>query len=423
MAVLRIESGVDSGISYFIEERATLGRDPKQATIHIRDHKASRVHAKIIRQKGEYFLKDCNSKNGTLLNGKPVKKTVKLEPGDYIGIGYTWAYFGEKLEIETINRQLSTYKILQEIKDTSSAGHSYKANQVDLVRTVTLNLLPPNIIRNNPQLKNCFHQQAMALAKLNHENISIILDFEEKEAYLYFTTEYLEGESLATFIRDKKEISIEKTLEIGIAIARALAHAHEKKVIHQDVSPLNVVICGRRIILRGFGVSAVLSEVKDNFQGLIGRIEYLSPEQISKQQITYKTDIYSLGVLLYELLTTVTPFVGDNPDITTEIILNDPPKSITSYNSFVTAEIENIIYQCLEKDPKDRPENCEEIADKLEEILLRRKVLKLKDIPNVTSFALLHYLNQILEKPLFVWIFFPFFSFILLIFIKFLITD
>ena len=111
------------------------------------------MHARVFKENGRYYLQDLQSKNGTFLNGKPLEKEELLEPGDYLRIGFTWLYFGEKLEIERINKQIPAYEILQEIKAASGTGLCFKVRQVGLDRIVTLNLLPPNIIRTNPQLK------------------------------------------------------------------------------------------------------------------------------------------------------------------------------------------------------------------------------------------------------------------------------
>ncbi|NUM33475.1 MAG: protein kinase [Candidatus Brocadiae bacterium] len=420
MAVLKLERGVGAGTAYFIENEATIGRDASQSTIQICDQKASRSHAKILKEENHYYLEDLESKNGTFLNGKPVTGKEALEPGDYIRIGFTWFYFCEDQEIERISKQLPAYEILQEIKRIGGSCLCFKVLQTGLGRMATLNLLPPNIIRKNPQLKERFRQQVRAFAKLNHENISIILDFDSKESYLYFTTEYLEGETLASLLAKENKLSLEKTIEIGIGIARALNHAHNQHVIHQDVTPFNVGIGNRRVILGGFGLASVFDEIKDSFSGLIEKTEYLSPEQIQKQKIDQKSDIYSLGAILYECLAGRPPFSGENPEDIANFILNDTAPAITMYNPNVPAEIEDMIYRCLEKDPAQRPENAEEIANKLEEVLLRYRVLELKNKPDIYTSGTVYYLLQILENPFFVWCFFPSLSLIFLAILSFM---
>ena len=414
MPILQIERGPSAGTSYLLENEITLGRDSTQSTINIADQKASRRHARIFKEKNKYFIEDLQSKNGTSLNGKPVDKKEPLEPGDYIRIGFTWISFGEDLEIERINKQITHYEILEKTSSMDGPGYCFKVRQSGLDRIVSLNLLPPTIIRTNPQIKQRFRQHARSLAKLNHENIAVMLDFEAQESYLYFTTEYLEGSSLAMLLAREKIIPLEKTLEIGIAIAKGLAHAHSRQVIHQDITPSNVMVCDRRVILKGFGMAAILYELKDSFSGLVGRLEYFSPEQVGKRNIDFRTDMFSFGVILYEMLAGRPPFSAENPEDLLKMIENDPPPAITSYNPDIPGEVEHLIYQCMEKEPDQRPQKFEEIANKLEDILMRQKVLSLRHSPQVYTSGILYFFIQLFDNPVFVLTFFPLLSLIFL---------
>lgn len=420
MAKVKIERGPGEGTSYFIEEQAILGKDNSQANIFIADSKVSRVHARIFKKGNNYFLEDLQSKNGTFLNGKPLTKEENLEPGDYIRLGLTWVSFGEDLEIDKIRNELTAYEILEEISQAGSVGLCFKGNQVGLDRIVTLNLLPPSIARSTPQFTQRFREQARSLAKLSHENIATLLDFESTASFLYLTTEYVEGEPLSSVLAREKSLPLIRAMEIGIAVARALAHAHSKEVLHQDVNSRNVIISGRRVILSGFGVVAVLSEVQEQFSGLISRTEYLSPEQLSKHKVTASSDIYSLGVLLYELCAGCAPFLGETPDEIANCHLYDTPEAVTAYNPDVPAEVESIIYQCLEKEPKHRPQSCEDIAKQLEKVLIRNKIFILQESPHIYTLPVVHHCMLILEKPLLVWVVFPVLSAVLVIFMALL---
>lgn len=413
MAKLKIERGAGEGTSYFVENEVTIGHDATQASVVIADPKISRLHAKIFREGGNYYLEDLQSKNGTFLNGRPVVEKEPLEPGAYFRVGLTWLSFGEDLELEKIRSELASYEILEQISQPGNVGLCFKVRQLGLDRIVTLNLLPPSIIRSNPQLSQMFREQAKAMAQLMHENIAIMLDFESTTSYLYFTTEYVEGETLSACFSRKKKLPEMRALEIGIAVARALAYAHSKNVLHQDINPRNVLMSGRRVVLGGFGVGSVLAEVQDKFSGLISKIEYLSPEQLSKQKIDARSDIYALGILLYELFAGRPPFVKSTPEELIAEHLHDTPEAITAYNTNVPAGMEHIIYQCLEKDPNQRPKSCQDIADRLEQILFTQKVLALPQEPCIYTSLLQHYWLQLMEKPLLVWLLLPLLSVLL----------
>ncbi len=426
MAILRIERGAQVGTTYFLEKdkETTIGRDASQATIAIEDQKASRVHAKITCENGQYYIEDLKSRNGTLKNGKPVLEKQILTPGDFIHIGFTYFSFGREIEIEKISHELPSYEIIQEIKQSGTIGLVLKAKQLGLARIVTLNLLPPNIIQTNPELKSSFRQQVRALARLNHENISTILDFEAKDpkeskdsSYLYFTTEYLEGsETLSNILLNQGKLPIERSLEIAIAVASGLAHAHKQQVLHLDVTPSNITIYGRRIILGGFGMATVLADMQDNFS--LGKAEYLSPEQILKNPATQSTDIYAIGILLYELLAGTPPFTSKNPEELGDIIVNESPRSVTYYNSDIPAKIEDLIYQCLEKDPKDRPSSCEEVAKRLKDILIRIRLANLKNSSDIYVSPVGYWIVEIVQHPLFAWLVFPILSIIFLLILR-----
>ena len=415
MAKLKIERGTGEGNSFFINDEATVGTDAAQVTIKLSDPKVSRTHARIFRKGNSYYIEDLESKNGTFVNGRPIAGPETIEGGDYIRVGFTWLSFGEDFELEKIRKELSAYEVLEEITQLGGAGLCFKVKQLGLDRIVTLNLLPPSIVRSNPKVAQKFRQQARDLAQLSHENIAIMLDFEATASFLYLTTEYVEGETLFSLLTRKKRLPLVKALEIGIGIARGLSYAHSLNILHQDVNPRNVLLSGNRVILGGFGVAAVLSEAQEQFSGLVSKTEYLSPEQISQGKIDHRSDIYSLGVVLYELFAGKPPFGGETTEEIIEAHLNNTPEALTAYNPEVPGEIEHVIYQCLEKDPEPRPKTCEEIADKMETILLRHKITALRETPNIYTLPLAHYVMQLLCQPLFIWAFFPLLSVILLL--------
>jgi len=326
------------------------------------------------------------------------------------------------------------YEFLQELQQTGIIGRTFKVMQVRLKRIVTLTLLPPHFIRNNPYIQERFQQHVRNLGKLNQPNIPLLLDFEAKENYLYYTTEYLEGETLSTLLASNQKLSLERSLEIALGVARGLAHAHSNRLLHQNLTPDSIFLHDNRILINGVGLANVLGDIRENYTGLVDNLPYLAPEQILHDKVDERTDIYALGVILYEMVTGINPFSGKGPnpsktstghhssvekniDSIVESILNDTPKAITTYNSGIPASIEAIIYNCLEKESEQRPRTCQEIADKLEDVLYREKVIKFQEEGNVYSSPLLYKIITWYQTPWIIWCLLMFITLILSIMI------
>ena len=143
----------------------------------------------------------------------------------------------------------------------------------------------------------------------------------------------------------------------------------------------------------------------------------MSPERLKKEKIDYRSDIYSLGILLYELFSGQPPFTGDTPEKIIESHLSDQPQAVSAFNPDIPANVERIIYQCLEKEKNLRPENCHKVADALEEVLVQNQIRDLPNLPNVYTSNFLHICMQLLENPVWIWCFFPLLSIFLLFFI------
>ena len=400
MAILRIEKGPGAGNTFFLKEKEFIGRDAAQASIHIPDNKISSCHALILKRNESYYLEAQNSKNHTFINGRPVESKVRLESGDYINVGSTWMCFEEEEEVERIAKELETYEVIQQLKKIGGIGHHYKVRQTKLDRVVALQLLPPNIIKAHPDLKKKFRLQAKSLAKLNHENVAIILDFEAKESHLYYTTEYVEGDTIASMVEKDQPLELEQALEIGMGVAYGLAHAHSQGVIHQDINPNNIVLSGQRVILTGFGLGAIFSDIQERFSSLVGNIEYFSPEKLSGREVDYRSDIYSFGILLYKLLTGHAPFVGETIDEIIESQLHDIP-ALTNFNTNIPAEVEKLVYQCLERSKEARPQDVAAVANTLENILYKHRAISLAQYEDIYTSLWKYAITKTFYHPLF----------------------
>lgn len=202
--------------------------------------------------------------------------------------------------------------------------------------------------------------------RLKHENIVNIFDVDEKDGTHYIVMEYLEGETLKELVEREGPLPEERIYEIGGAIADALDYAHGEGVIHRDIKSANVMICNDgRVVLMDFDIAKASDRVEELTRtgDMLGTVEYMSPEQARGEQVDKKSDIYSFGVILYEMATGTLPFKYDNPLSTMEHIkvdLPDPPRKV---NSSVSESLQKKILWCIDKSPENRPETLNEMFE------------------------------------------------------------
>ncbi len=420
MPLVRIEKGDGAGRTFVIESEGIIGRDPK-VHIPITDDKASRHHAKLVQDGDQFFLEDLGSKNGTLLNGQRVNGRSLIESGDHIRIGLTWIHFGIEGAEDRLEGILRDYKIEGTVQ-TGLLGQLYIASQLSLDRTVMLKILPPNLVKANPEMKELFLQQLVGMASLNHENIVTLLDFGADESLLYFTTEHIEGVPLAEYLApDQPTEEIETALLIGLSIARALAHAHARNVVHGSLSPSNITIGARRVALGNFGMNKIFSDgtrAETAAEGLLTEADYIAPEQVSSPTCDHRTDIYALGILLYRMLTGKVPFREATLYETINRRLGDPPKPVDRIRPEIPPQLAAIVKRCLEKDPDDRYQSSQALADDLRKVHAHYKVLALQGRGHRLLFGLKNEFFYLLDWAIFRWVFFPFLALIALVVVR-----
>ena len=275
------------------------------------------------------------------------------------------------------------YEILEEIGRGGMAS-VYKATQKNLNRLVALKVIHQNLIYDNEFLQR-FHQEAHLCASVNHPNIVTIYDEGAVNNIHYMAMEYLLGNDLQRIIRYNKKIVIEDAIKIIISIANALDHAHNKGLIHRDIKSGNIIITNEgRAVLTDFGIAFAANSSKLTQTGsVIGTPEYMSPEQAKGIKTDHRSDIYSLGVVLFECLTGKVPFAGDNPLTTIFKIINDKPPIARELNKEIPPWLSTVLNKTLEKDPSRRFQTGKEFALALinrkpvtVEILSRKKTPK-----------------------------------------------
>jgi serine/threonine protein kinase len=264
-----------------------------------------------------------------------------------------------------IGKIISHYKIIEKLGE-GGMGTVYKAQDTKLERFVALKFLPSQLTATDEE-KARFIQEAKAASAMNHPNVCTIYDIQEKDSQLFIVMEFVEGKTL----KDKKDnISEKQILEIGIQAAEGLAAAHEKGIVHRDIKPENIMIRKDGIVqIMDFGLAKLQSVAGASrltkAGTAMGTIGYMSPEQVQGLDVDHRTDIFSLGVVLYEMFAGEAPFKGMHETAIMYEIVNVDPEPISSIKPEINSEIDSIILECLEKEPAERFQSAAEIARNL----------------------------------------------------------
>jgi serine/threonine protein kinase len=265
-----------------------------------------------------------------------------------------------------VGKTISHYKILEKLGG-GGMGIVYKAQDLKLDRFVALKFLPPYLSTNEEE-KQRFIQEAKAASALDHSNICTIFEIgETKEGQLFIAMAYYEGETLKAKI-SKRPLPLKEVVDIATQIAAGLSKAHEAGIIHRDIKPANVIVTKEgEVKIVDFGLAKLTGQTKLTKPGsTLGTISYMSPEQLRGEKTDSRSDIWSLGVVMYEMITGQLPFKGDYEQAITYSILNDEPEPITALRTGVPMTVEGIIIKALVKDPKHRYQHIDELPVDLE---------------------------------------------------------
>jgi serine/threonine protein kinase len=267
---------------------------------------------------------------------------------------------------------ISHYRVLVKL-GAGGMGEVYRATDTKLGRDVALKVLPPDVAADPERLER-FRREARALAAINHPHIVTIYSVEEADGVHFLTMELVEGQSLDHCIPDGG-LPLERLAKIAIALADALAAAHEKGIVHRDLKPANVMLTSEgQVKVLDFGLAkemraasyddATMTSAGHTEVGVVmGTPSYMSPEQIAGRAIDHRTDIFSLGVILYEMATGQRPFQGRSSAELASAILRDTPPLVTNLRADLSADLSRIIRRCLEKDPHHRVQTARDIAN------------------------------------------------------------
>ena len=261
------------------------------------------------------------------------------------------------------------YKIVKSIGEGGMAN-VYLAEDTILDRKVAIKVLRGDLADDEKFIRR-FQREAQSVANLSHPNIVEVYDVEEEEGQHYIVMEYIEGKTLKQLLQKRGALTLSEVIDIMLQLTDGLAHAHEAYIIHRDIKPQNIMIQDDGLVkITDFGIAMALNATQlTQTNSVMGSVHYLPPEQANGKGSTIKSDIYSLGILMYELLTGSVPFKGDNAVEIALKHLKERIPSIRRQNPTIPQSVENIVLKATAKNPKNRYDSVRKMNSDLKECL------------------------------------------------------
>ena len=291
-----------------------------------------------------------------------------LHPSEEISAPPTETLETPKEELTTGSTFARRYQIIEEL-GKGGMGKVYKAQDSEIKEKVALKLIKPEIAADKKMIER-FRNELKFARKIRHKNVCQMYDLNKEEGTYYITMEYVSGEDLKSFIRRARQLTVGTAVLIAKQVCEGLAEAHSLGVMHRDLKPQNIMIDrdGNARIM-DFGIARSIKEKGITGAGvMIGTPEYMSPEQAEAKEVDQRSDIYSLGIILYEVVTGRVPFEGDTPLSVAMKHKGEVPKDPRELNAQVPSDLSRVILKCMEKDKTNRYQTPEEILSELNKI-------------------------------------------------------
>lgn len=361
MPKLVCQEGEGAGAEYVLQDTVTLGRK-KTCGIVVDDGKCSREHSRVVREGAAYFIEDLKSANGTYLNDLKITRN-RLAYGDKIRLGRSVFVFLEEESASLVGRKVGSFQFTKRL-GPRGLGIVYQASQPALEREVAIKVLDKDYAEDKEFIER-FIGEARQAGKVYHPNVIQVFDVGSTEGIIYVAMEFISGRPVRDSITGMPDFPVEDAVNITREIASAMDAAHKQQVIHREITPANIILTREKV--------AKLAELGITKENRIDRkdiktLYYLSPEEARGMTPDDRSDVYSLGVCLFEMLAGSPPFKGEAADEIVRAIAKEPLPDLRAIRPQLPEELAALVEGMCAKLPRDRVQSMAEVVEKLDAV-------------------------------------------------------